>query len=189
MTVRNTETAELAAYVEMTKAIFAAAADLIVIVDRDLIISRNSPRGQSFFGYDDDVAMGASVFQLMHPDDRPDVERTLKKMFEENSHEIVSLRYRAQHADGHWMVVESRGHALGVGGGPAAEAVFIARDLTDINCRRGAAWPRVVRRRAQSSTPPSTRSSSSTETSRSSKRVPARRASTACPPKTASGEK
>jgi PAS domain S-box-containing protein len=131
VTVRNTETAELAAYVEMTKAIFAAAADLIVIVDRDLIISRNSPRGQSFFGYDDDVAMGASVFQLMHPDDRPDVERTLKKMFEENSHEVVSLRYRAQHADGHWMVVESRGHALGAGGGPAAEAVFIARDLTD----------------------------------------------------------
>ena len=35
VTVRNTETAELAAYVEMTKAIFAAAADLIVIVDRD----------------------------------------------------------------------------------------------------------------------------------------------------------
>jgi PAS domain S-box-containing protein len=131
VTVRNTEIAELAAYVEMTKAIFAAAADLIVIVDRDLIISRNSPRGQSFFGYDDDVAMGASVFQLMHPDDRPEVERALKKMFEENSHEVVSLRYRAQHADGHWMVVESRGHALGVGGGPAAEAVFIARDLTD----------------------------------------------------------
>ena len=99
VTLRNIETAELAAYAEMTKAIFAAAADLIVIVDRDLIISRNSPRGQSFFGYDDDVAMGASVFQLMHPDDRPEVERTLKKMFEENSHEVVSLRYRAQRTE------------------------------------------------------------------------------------------
>jgi PAS domain S-box-containing protein len=131
VTVRNTETAELAAYVEMTQAILAAAADLIVIVDRDLVISRNSPRGQSFFGYDDDVAMGASVFQLMHPDDRPEAERTLKRMFEENSEEVVTLRYRAQHADGHWMVIESRGHALGVVGGPAAEAVFIARDLTD----------------------------------------------------------
>jgi PAS domain S-box-containing protein len=131
VTVRNTETAELAAYVEMTQAIFAAAADLIVIVDRDLVISRNSPRGQSFFGYDDEVAMGASVFQLMHPDDRPEAERTLKRMFEENSEEIVTLRYRAQHADGHWMVVESRGHALGDVGGPAAQAVFIARDLTD----------------------------------------------------------
>ena len=44
-----------------------------------MIVSQNSPRGQSFFGYDDDVAMGASVFQLMHPDDRPDVERALQE--------------------------------------------------------------------------------------------------------------
>ncbi|MGB8196194.1 MAG: PAS domain S-box protein [Acidimicrobiales bacterium] len=131
VTIRNTNTAELADYVEMTKAIFAAAADLIVIVDRDLVISRNSPRGQSFFGYDDEVAMGASVFQLMHPDDRPEVERSLTRMFDDNSHDVVSLRYRAQHADGHWMMIEARGHALGVGGGPAAQAVFIARDLTD----------------------------------------------------------
>src|ERR1019366_7758798 len=33
--------------------------------------------------------------------------------------------------DGHWMVVESRGHTLSVDGGPAAQAVFIARDLTE----------------------------------------------------------
>ncbi len=131
VTARNASMAELAANVEMTQAIFAAAADLIVIVDRNLVISHHSPRGQSFFGYDDDIAMGASVFALMHPDDRPAVEAELKQMFEESSNEVVSLRYRAQHADGHWMMVESRGHALGVAGGPAAQAVFIARDLTE----------------------------------------------------------
>jgi PAS domain S-box-containing protein len=131
VTARNANTAELAANIEMTKAIFTAAADLIVIVDRDLVIAQNSPRGQNFFGYDDDVAMGASVFRLMHPDDRPAVELALQRMFEEGSDEVVSLRYRAQHADGHWMVVESRGHTLNVDGGPAQQAVFIARDLTD----------------------------------------------------------
>ncbi len=131
VTRRTTIMAELAANVEMTKAIFAAAADLIVIVDRDLVISRNSPRGQNFFGYDDDAAVGASVFRLMHPDDRPKVESALERMFEESSDEIVTVRYRAQHADGHWMVVESRGHTLGVDGGPANQAVFIVRDLTE----------------------------------------------------------
>ena len=85
VTNRNASTAALAANVEMTKAIFAAAADLIVIVDRDLVIADNSPRGQNFFGYDDDVAMGASVFGLMHPDDRPAVKDALEKMFEESS--------------------------------------------------------------------------------------------------------
>jgi len=131
VTRRNTVMAELAANVEMTKAIFAAAADLIVIVDRDLVIARNSPRGQNFFGYDDDVALGASVLQLMHREDRPAVEAALERMFEENTDEIVTVRYRARHADGHWMVVESRGHTLGVDGGPATQAVFIARDLTE----------------------------------------------------------
>jgi PAS domain S-box-containing protein len=131
ITARKANTDELAANVEMTKAIFAAAADLIVIVDRDLVIAQNSPRGQNFFGYDDDIAMGASVFQLMHPDDRPAVEQALQRVFDEGSDEIVSLRYRAQHADGHWMVVEARGHSLRVAGAPATQAVFIARDLTD----------------------------------------------------------
>ena len=131
VTERNARLAELATNVEMTKAIFAAAADLIVIVDRDLVIALNSPRGQNFFGYDDDAAMGASVFQLMHPDDRPAVKSTLERMFKESSDETVTVRYRAQHADGHWMVVESRGHTLSVDGGPAAQAVFIARDLTE----------------------------------------------------------
>lgn len=131
VTERNAKLAELATNVEMTKAIFAAAADLIVIVDRDLVIALNSPRGQNFFGYDDDDAMGASVFQLMHPDDRPAVKSTLERMFKESSDETVTVRYRAQHADGHWMVVESRGHTLSVDGGPAAQAVFIARDLTE----------------------------------------------------------
>jgi PAS domain S-box-containing protein len=131
VTNRNANTAALAANVEMTKAIFAAAADLIVIIDRDLVIAENSPRGQNFFGYDDDVAMGASVFGLMHPEDRPAVKVALEKMFEESSGEVVSLRYRAQHSDGHWMVVEARGHAMRVDGAPATQAVFIARDITD----------------------------------------------------------
>ena len=131
VTARNSNTEELAANVEMTKAIFAAAADLIVIVDRDLVVAQNSPRGQNFFGYDDDIAMGGSVFRLMHPDDRPNVELALQRMFDGGSDETVNLRYRAQHADGHWMVVEARCHPLRVAGAPATQAVFIARDLTD----------------------------------------------------------
>jgi len=131
VTTRHANVAELAANVEMTRAIFEAAADLIVIIDRDLVIAQNSPRGQNFFGYDDDLAMGASVFQLMHPDDRPAVELALRRMFAESSDEIVSLRYRAQHADGHWMVIEARGSPLHVDGAPTSQAVFIARDLTE----------------------------------------------------------
>ena len=131
VTVRNENTAELAANVEMTKAIFTAAADLIVIIDRDLVISENSPRGQSFFGYHDDLATGASVFELIHPEDRPVVGRALEGVFGDGTDHVVTVRFRARHADGHLMVVEARGHALHVDGAPATQAVFIARDLTD----------------------------------------------------------
>jgi PAS domain S-box-containing protein len=131
VTARNANIAKLAANVEMTRAIFEAAADLIVIIDRDLVIAQNSPRGQNFFGYDDELTTGASVFGLMNPEDRPAVELALKKMFDQSTDEIVTLRYRAQHADGHWMVVEARGSPLHVDGAPATQAVFIARDLTD----------------------------------------------------------
>jgi PAS domain S-box-containing protein len=131
VTTRNANMNELAANVEMTKAIFAAAADLIVIIDRDLVIAQNSPRGQSFFGFPDDVAMGASVFQLMQPDDQPVVKQALQRMFDESPDEIVSFRYRVHHADGHWMVVEARGHALRDHDGPPTQAVFIVRDLTE----------------------------------------------------------
>ena len=131
VTARKESIAVLEANVEMTKAIFAAAADLIVIIDRDLVIAQNSPRGQNFFGYDDDAASGASVFALMHPDDQPAVELALKRVFDDSPDEIVSVRYRAQHADGHWMIVEARGHALHVKDGPVAQAVFNVRDLTE----------------------------------------------------------
>ncbi len=122
---------ELAEVVEVTRAIFAAAADLIVIVDRDMMVARNSPQGQSFFGYPDDVTNGASVFALIHPDDRNDVEAMLRMTFDGRGENIVGFRFRAQHADGHWMVIEARGRALLSADGEVHQAVFIARDISD----------------------------------------------------------
>ena len=131
VTARNDDVNELAEVIEMTKAIFAAAADLIVIVDRDMVVSRLSPQGQNFFGFPDEVANGASVFTLIHPEDRAGVEEMLQKTFEEHSDNVVGFRFRAQHADRHWMVVEARGRALQSIDGEFHQAVFIARDISD----------------------------------------------------------
>jgi PAS domain S-box-containing protein len=131
VTARNEDVNELAEVIEMTKAIFAAAADLTVIIDRDMVVARNSPQGQNFFGFPDEVANGASVFTLIHPEDRADVEEMLKKTFDQDSDNIVGFRFRAQHADGHWMVVEARGRALQRADGDFHQAVFIARDITN----------------------------------------------------------
>lgn len=131
VTSRIRDVNELAEVVEMTSAIFAAAADLIVIIDRDMVVAQNSPQGQSFFGYPDDVANGASVFTLIHPDDRAEVEAMLERTFDDHGNDIVGIRFRAQHADGHWMVVEARGRALRSADGAVNQAVFIARDISE----------------------------------------------------------
>lgn len=131
VTARNEDVNELAAVIEMTTAIFAAAADLIVIIDRDMVVANNSPQGQNFFGFPDEVANGASVFTLIHPEDRAGAEEMLTKTFDEPSDNTVGFRFRAQHADGHWMIVEARGRALKSADGEVHQAVFIARDISD----------------------------------------------------------
>jgi len=110
--------------------------------------------------------MGPSVFALMHPDDRAVVELALQRMFEESSDEIVKLRFRAQHADGHWMVVEARGNALRVDGSRATQAGVRRPYLTEsIAAEVQLAESRETTRAF--STPPSTRSLLLTENSRS----------------------
>ncbi len=131
VTVRNEYLARLDASVEMTSAIFSAAADLIVIVDRDLKIADSSPRGQNFFGYPDERTSGADVFTIVHPDDRSNVEAALTKVFESGQQEVVTVQYRGHHADGHWMTIEARGQSLHSSNGVPTHAVFISRDVTD----------------------------------------------------------
>jgi PAS domain S-box-containing protein len=130
VTARNQSLANLDAVVEMNSAIFAAAADLIVIIDRGMVIAENSPKGQNFFGYEDSTATGASVFNIIHPDDHDAVESALERTFEAPDGEIVDFRFRAQHHAGNWMVVEARGRALHSSDGQVTQAVFIARDIT-----------------------------------------------------------
>ncbi len=131
VTLRKEKLAQLDASIDMTSAIFRAAADLIVIVDRDMKIANSSPSGQHFFGYPNERPAGADVFTLVHPDDRTAVEAALTKVFQPDLGEIVVVQYRGLHADGHWMAIEARGQALHSSDGVPTHAVFISRDITD----------------------------------------------------------
>ena len=131
VTARNEYLDRLDASVEMTKAVFAAAADLIVIIDRDMVVDEMSPIGQSFFGYAVEETTKASIFGIIHRDDHDNVSAAMKRTFEEGQTEIVAFRFQARHADGHWMHVEARGRALHSNDGSPTQAVFIVRDVTD----------------------------------------------------------
>jgi PAS domain S-box-containing protein len=113
----------------ITEAMFEAAADSIIIIDRDLIIVESSPESEQIYGYPEVNRRGRTGLDIIDPVERPVVEAALRKTFEID--EVTTVRFRALHADGHVVTLESRGRALRNPDGPPTRAVFITRDVTE----------------------------------------------------------
>lgn len=113
----------------IAEAMFEAAADSIVVIDRDLIIVESSPESERIYGYPERNRRGHSALDIVDPDDRPVVEAALRRTFEID--EVTTVRFRARHADGHAITLETRGRALRNAGAPPRRAVFITRDITE----------------------------------------------------------
>ena len=91
-----------------TRAILDAAPDSIVVIDRDLMVLEASPGTERIYGFPRSERMGRSALAIVHPDDIPVVTGELERMFAEESDELLNYRFRARHADGHWMIVDQR---------------------------------------------------------------------------------
>jgi PAS domain S-box-containing protein len=109
-------------------AMFEAAADSIVIIDRDLNIVESSPESEQIFGYPETGRRGHTGLNIIDALDRPVVEAALRQTFEID--EVITVSFRARHADGHEITLETRGRALHNQGGAPTRAVFITRDIT-----------------------------------------------------------
>jgi PAS domain S-box-containing protein len=112
----------------VAEAMFEAAADSIVIIDRDLNIVESSPESEQIYGYPETGRRGHTGLNIIDDEDRPVVEAALRKTFEID--DVTTVRFRARHADGHEITLETRGRALRTPGGPPTRAVFITRDIT-----------------------------------------------------------
>jgi PAS domain S-box-containing protein len=111
-----------------TRAILDAAPDSIVVIDRDLLIVEASPGTERIYGFPKEERMGRSAMTIVHPDDAPFVIGELNRLFAEGSDELLNYRFRARHADGHWMIIETRGRLLDDEDG---RAVLVSRDVTE----------------------------------------------------------
>ena len=109
-------------------AMFDAAADSIVIIDRDLNIVESSPESERIYGYPETGRRGRTGLNIIHDDDRPVVEAALRRTFEIDG--VTTVSFRARHADGHEITLQTRGRALHNPDGPPRRAVFITRDIT-----------------------------------------------------------
>jgi PAS domain S-box-containing protein len=114
----------------IAEAMFEAAADSIVIIDRDLNIVGSSPESEQIYGYPETGRRGHTGLNIIDDDDRPVVEAALRRTFEID--EVTTVQFRARHADGHPITLETRGRALRTPDGPPTRAVFITRDITQM---------------------------------------------------------
>jgi PAS domain S-box-containing protein len=146
ITDRQTMQSQLNETAAVAAAMFEAAADSIVIIDRELNIVESSPESDEIYGYPDQGRRGRSGLNIVDPDDRPAVEAALRRTFEVD--DVTTIRFRAQHGDGHAITLETRGRALRNTDGPPTRAVFITRDITETAATQRELSNTVVKMRA-----------------------------------------
>ncbi len=101
------------------------------MIDQDLTIIEASPGTERIYGFPKSERMGRSAMTIVHPDDVAMVTDELKRLFARGGDELSSYRFRARHADGHWMIIETRGRLLEDEDGQTPNAVLVSRDVTE----------------------------------------------------------
>lgn len=82
--------------------------DIIIITDDDGIHQYLSPAFEEVLGYECEAAIGESMLSYIHPEDRDRVRATLEESPRGDGEGFV-VEYRAEHADGSYRWMESRG--------------------------------------------------------------------------------
>ncbi|MGE5206463.1 MAG: PAS domain S-box protein [Chlamydiota bacterium] len=105
------------------------SSDIITILEADGTIRYESPSIERILGYKPEELVGRNAFELVHPDDRPQV----MAVFEENlpiAGSIKPLELRLRHNDGNWRTLEATGNNLLQEPGVAG-IVINSRDITE----------------------------------------------------------
>ena len=79
--------------------------DILTIRDADTRVRYTSPSIHRVLGYRQEEIIGSTGFELIHPEDRSNVETALTE-FWKNPGARDSIQYRARHANGSWVSLE-----------------------------------------------------------------------------------
>jgi PAS domain S-box-containing protein len=105
------------------------ALDLVILLSRDGTILYNSPSLTRILGYDLQANLGRSAFNLVHPEDLPEMLQAFEAVAG-IPEQMAQVEFRVRHADGSWRFMEAmaqnRLHDLEIGG-----VVVNSRDVTD----------------------------------------------------------
>jgi PAS domain S-box-containing protein len=114
---------------ERFRALVQNASDLITILEEDGTIQYASPSHERILGYTPEERVGSDPFVPIHEDDLPDVQAAFAESLQ-HPNRLISVEYRARHADGHWVHLEAKG--VNLLDEPAVEGIVVnARDITE----------------------------------------------------------
>jgi PAS domain S-box-containing protein len=102
--------------------------DLLLLLDKNLIITYASSSYKSILGYAPNEMIGKQVYDFVHPDDLPTVIEATRKAFKDRS--IGKIEARARHADGGYLLLEGIGKVLVDEKGKVTGALMTSRDIT-----------------------------------------------------------
>ena len=103
--------------------------DGVVFSDAKGQILYSSPSIEQIIGYSAEERVGASLFELIHPDDRDDVKRKIAALTQAPE-AATSAQFRTQHKNGSWRWVEA--FAKNMLEDPNVQSLVIsARDITE----------------------------------------------------------
>ncbi len=114
---------------EKSRAIFDAAVDSIIVIDRHMNIIEASPSSDATFAFSREQVEGRGALDFVHPEDHPLILDAMERGFAND--EVMKVRFRGLHTDGRWVMIESRGRVLRDAEGAATGAVIISRDVSD----------------------------------------------------------
>ncbi|MFS0646239.1 diguanylate cyclase domain-containing protein [Siminovitchia sp. 179-K 8D1 HS] len=108
------------------------SSDLISIIDTSGELLYASPSYNTLLGYQPDKLEGRRLSELVHPDDHPSVDETLRNL-SGNRKTSAQLAFRLQKAEGNnrYMHVEMRANPVFCRKGEVESIVLVMRDITE----------------------------------------------------------
>jgi PAS domain S-box-containing protein len=102
--------------------------DLVCQIDANGFFLYVSPSYQAILGYSRESLTGRHFFELVHPDDMPDMVVIAQESIQtRNSRQV---EFRCRHADGHYVWLEMMGNPIYNDQNELIGAVFGSRDIT-----------------------------------------------------------
>ena len=114
---------------ERFRALIENSSDAVSLISAEGTILYESPSVHRVLGYSPEELTGRNVFELLHPDDLPEIMPRFSQILQQPD-EVVTAVARYRHKDGSWLWIEGTGRNLIAE--PSVQAIVVNyRDITE----------------------------------------------------------